>query len=192
MTLKQAKSRIDELRKVLQQHNHDYYVRSEPGISDFEYDILINELQTLESRYPQFESENSPTCRVGSDLNREFESYPHTYPMLSLGNTYNKEELEEFDQRVKKVVGEELRYFCELKYDGVAVALTYHNGELFRALTRGDGSRGDDVTHNIRTIRSIPLRLQGENYPPELEIRGEVILPAAGFEKMNMEREKRG
>jgi DNA ligase (NAD+) len=192
MTPEQAKIRIEELRKVLHKHNHDYYVRSEPGITDFEYDILINELQTLESRYPQFNSDNSPTCRVGSDLNREFESHPHRYPMLSLGNTYNKEELEEFDLRVKKVVDEELRYFCELKYDGVAVALTYRDGTLFRALTRGDGSRGDDVTHNIRTIRSIPLRLHGENFPAEFEIRGEVILPAAGFEQMNAEREKRG
>ncbi|MCD4710523.1 MAG: NAD-dependent DNA ligase LigA, partial [Bacteroidales bacterium] len=147
MTPEQAQIKIDELRKVLYQHNYNYYVKSEPAISDFEYDRLINELQTLESTFPQFDDENSPSRRVGSDLNREFESFNHRYPMLSLGNTYNREELTEFDLRVKKVVGEDVRYFCELKYDGVAVALTYRNGRLHRALTRGDGTRGDDVTH---------------------------------------------
>jgi len=190
MKPEQAKTRIQELRKVLQKHNHDYYVESLPSISDYEYDLLINELQTLESGFPEFDDENSPSRRVGSDLNREFESHPHRYPMLSLGNTYNKEELAEFDQRVRKVLEEEVNYFCELKYDGVAVALTYRNGELFRALTRGDGTRGDDVTHNIRTIRSIPLNLAGSTYPPEFEIRGEVILPTEGFKEMNLKREE--
>jgi DNA ligase (NAD+) len=190
MKPEQAKTRIDELRKVLQEHNHNYYVLSAPSISDFEYDLLINELQTLESKYPEYDDENSPSRRVGSDLNREFTSHPHRYPMLSLGNTYNKDELAEFDQRVRKVAGDKVSYFCELKYDGVAVALSYRNGELFRALTRGDGTRGDDVTHNIRTIRSIPLRLSGNNYPPEFEIRGEVILPAEGFKEMNRKREE--
>lgn len=190
MKLEQAKSRIQELRKVLQKHNHDYYVLSEPSISDFEYDLLIKELQTLEERHPEFDNENSPSRRVGSDLNREFSSFPHRFPMLSLGNTYNKEELAEFDQRVRKIVGDEVSYFCELKYDGVAVALTYRKGELFRALTRGDGTRGDDVTHNIRTIRSIPLKLRGDSFPAEFEIRGEVILPAEGFKEMNRKREE--
>ena len=192
MTPEQAKIRIEELRKVLSRHNYLYYVKSEPRISDFEYDVLVSELQTLESRFPQFDDENSPSRRVGSDLNREFESFDHRYPMLSLGNTYSKEELREFDQRVQKVIGAEVSYFCELKYDGVAVALTYLNGRLSRALTRGDGTRGDDVTHNIRTIRSIPLQLQTKNVPPEFEIRGEVILPAEGFAKLNKEREKIG
>ncbi len=192
MTPEQAKIRIEELRKVLSRHNYLYYVKSEPSISDFEYDLLIKELQTLESGFPQFDEENSPSRRVGSDLNREFESFRHRYPMLSLGNTYSKEELEEFDQRVKKVVGAEVSYFCELKYDGVAVALTYRDGRLYRALTRGDGTRGDDVTHNIRTIRSIPLHLQSKNVPSEFEIRGEVILPVEGFMKLNAEREKNG
>ena len=191
MKPEQVKTRIQELRKVLQKHNYDYYVGHSSSISDFGYDQLYIELQTLESKFPEFDDENSPSRRVGSDLNREFESHPHRYPMLSLGNTYNKEELAEFDQRVRKLVGEEVSYFCELKYDGVAVALTYRNGELFRALTRGDGNRGDDVTHNIRTIRSIPLKLSGSSYPPEFEIRGEVILPAEGFKKMNLEREER-
>lgn len=190
MKPEQAKSRILELRKVLQQHNHNYYVRSSPSISDFEYDLLINELQTLEAKFPEFDDENSPSRRVGSDLNREFLSYPHPYPMLSLGNTYSKEELSDFDQRVKKVLGEEVSYYCELKYDGVAVALTYQKGELYRALTRGDGTRGDDVTHNVRTIRSIPLKLRGKDIPTELEIRGEVILPSAGFQEMNRKREE--
>lgn len=192
MTPQQAKYRIDELKSMLSQHNYNYYVLSEPTISDFEFDLLINELQTLESKFPQFDDENSPSRRVGSDLNREFKSFDHTYPMLSLGNTYNREELSEFDQRVKKVVGEEVRYFCELKYDGVAVALNYRDGQLHRALTRGDGTRGDDVTHNIRTIRTIPLRLFGEGIPAEFEIRGEVIFPAKGFEKLNADREKQG
>ncbi|MDF1574371.1 MAG: NAD-dependent DNA ligase LigA [Bacteroidales bacterium] len=192
MTPDQAKIRIEELRKVLYRHNYLYYVKAEPGISDFEYDLLIKELQGLESDFPQFDDENSPSRRVGSDLNREFQSFSHRYPMLSLGNTYNKEELHEFDQRVRKVVGEKVSYFCELKYDGVAVALTYRNGRLFRALTRGDGTRGDEVTHNIRTIRSIPLQLMSNNVPPDFEIRGEVILPARGFKKLNEERIKNG
>ena len=187
MTPDQARSRIEELRRVLHEHNHNYYVKASPSISDFEYDLLLKELQSLE-----FDDENSPSRRVGSDLNREFASYPHRYPMLSLGNTYNREELAEFDQRVRKLADAEVSYFCELKYDGVAVALSYRNGELYRALTRGDGSRGDDVTHNIRTIRSIPLKLAGSNIPGEFEIRGEVILPTEGFREMNRKREKTG
>jgi DNA ligase (NAD+) len=136
MTPEKAKIRIEELRKVLQQHNYNYYVKSLPTISDFEYDQLLNELQTLESNFPLFDDENSPTRRVGSDLNREFTSHNHRYPMLSLGNSYNREELIEFDQRVQKAIGTEFSYFCELKYDGVAVALSYQNGQLYRALTR--------------------------------------------------------
>ena len=192
MTPDKAKIRIDELRKALQQHNYNYYVKSEPSISDFEYDLLINELQTLESKYPLFDDENSPSRRIGSDLNREFTSYNHPYPMLSLGNSYNREDLIEFDQRVKKILDKDYSYFCELKYDGVAVALTYKNGQLYRALTRGDGTRGDDVTHNIRTIRSIPLHLHGSGFPFDFEIRGEVIFPIEDFEKLNTEREKAG
>ena len=192
MTPEKARIRIDELRKVLQQHNYNYYVKSQPAISDFEYDLLLNELQTLESGFPQFDDENSPTRRVGSDLNREFNSYAHRYPMLSLGNSYSREELIEFDQRVQKTIGRDFSYFCELKYDGVAVALSYRNGSLYRALTRGDGTRGDDVTHNIRTVRSIPLQLQGSDFPAEFEIRGEVIFPIEAFDHLNSEREKAG
>ncbi len=192
MTPEQAKVRIEELRHILHQHNYKYYVKAEPVITDFEFDSLLKELQSLEASHPQFHDENSPTQRVGSDLNVEFESFPHNYPMLSLGNTYNKEELADFDQRVRKVTGDQVTYFCELKYDGVAVALTYINGSLRRALTRGDGTRGDDVTRNIRTIRTIPLKIAGNDYPEQLEIRGEVILPAIGFAEMNREREEKG
>lgn len=187
-----AREKIEELRNQLHRHNHDYYVRSAPTISDYEFDQLMKQLQQLEEAYPQFSDENSPTRRVGSDLNVEFESFPHTYPMLSLGNSYNKEELNEFDKRVRKIAGTEISYFCELKYDGVAISLTYENGSLFRALTRGDGERGDDVTRNIRTIRSIPLKLTGSGYPGLFEIRGEVILPEEGFQKMNRERLEKG
>jgi len=191
MTPEKARLRINELRKVLQEHNYAYYVKSEPSISDFEYDLLINDLQSLESLYPEFDDENSPSRRVGSDLNREFESYNHRYPMLSLGNSYNREELSEFNQRIQKTIGDNFSYFCELKYDGVAVALSYENGKLIRALTRGDGSRGDDVTHNIRTIRSIPLQLKGSEIPAEFEIRGEVIFPIKDFARLNSDRELR-
>jgi DNA ligase (NAD+) len=192
MTPEQAKERMMNLRDILRQHNYSYYVKSEPVISDFEFDRLLEELKSLESSYPQFQDDNSPTQRVGSDLNVEFESFPHRYPMLSLGNTYSKEEISDFDERVRKAVGDEITYYCELKYDGIAVALTYKNGHLFRALTRGDGTRGDDVTRNIRTIRSIPLKLRGTDIPEELEIRGEVILPAKGFALMNKERIDKG
>ncbi|MCK4751380.1 MAG: NAD-dependent DNA ligase LigA [Bacteroidales bacterium] len=192
MTPEQAKERIDELRKVLREHNYNYYVRSAPSITDLEYDKILRELQQLEDSFPKFDDENSPTRRVGSDLNRDFESFEHRYPMLSLGNTYSREELSDFDQRIRKITGDEVTYFCELKYDGIAVALTYTNGSLSRALTRGDGTRGDDVTRNIRTIRSIPLQLMGTGFPDHFEIRGEVILPAEGFARMNKEREDVG
>jgi DNA ligase (NAD+) len=187
-----ARERIEDLREQLHRHNYNYYVRSAPTISDFEFDRLLRELQQLENAFPQFRDENSPTRRVGSDLSQEFESFPHRYPMLSLGNTYSKEELMDFDRRVRKMAGADLYYFCELKYDGVAVSLTYEAGKLYRALTRGDGTRGDDVTRNIRTIKSIPLRLQGTGYPGAFEIRGEVILPADGFRLMNLERQEKG
>ena len=192
MTPEQVKAKIDRLRIELRQHNYNYYIKSDSYLSDFQYDLMIKELQQLEQDYPEFNDENSPTVRVGSDLNLEFESFNHRYPMLSLGNTYNKEELEDFDQRVRKIAGEGCSYFCELKYDGVAVALTYTNGSLSRALTRGDGTRGDDVTKNIRTIRSIPLKLQGSGFPDHFEIRGEVIIPIAEFGKMNEKRKMMG
>lgn len=192
MTPEKAKKRIEELREKLHQYNYNYYVKSDPKISDFQYDQLIKELQELEMAYPLFEDENSPTNRVGSDLNLEFQSFEHKYPMLSLGNTYNKEELAEFDERVRKITDEKLSYYCELKYDGVAVSLSYSKGSLVQALTRGDGSRGDDVSRNIRTIPSIPLELRGKDFPDEFEIRGEVIIPLEGFARMNQEQEEKG
>ena len=192
MTPEQAKVRIEELREKLHQHNYNYYVKSEPDISDFQFDQMLKALQDLEASFPQFADENSPSKRVGSDLNLEFQSFEHKYPMLSLGNTYNREELADFDERVRKSTGDDLKYFCELKYDGVAVSLSYVNGALVQALTRGDGSRGDDVTRNIRTIRSIPLELRGNDFPEVLEIRGEVIIPLEGFERMNREQEEKG
>ena len=192
MTPEQAKERIEELRETLHQHNYNYYVKSEPHISDYQYDQLLNELQSLEGLFPLFDDPNSPTNRVGSDLNVEFESFEHRYPMLSLGNTYSKEELADFDERVRKITGDDLKYFCELKYDGVAVSLHYSNGSLVRALTRGDGTRGDDVSRNIRTINGIPLELRGDNFPDELEIRGEVIIPLEGFALMNRFQEEKG
>jgi DNA ligase (NAD+) len=187
-----AREKIGELSAQLHRHNYNYYVRSAPTITDYEFDQMMKELKELEEAFPQFADENSPTRRVGSDLNVEFESFPHTYPMLSLGNSYNKEELNDFDQRVRKAAGTGVSYFCELKYDGVAISLTYVNGSLFRALTRGDGERGDDVTRNIRTIRSIPLKLSGSGFPDTFEIRGEIILPEEGFRKMNRERIENG
>lgn len=192
MTLEQAKERIEELRETLHQHNYNYYVKSDPDISDYQYDQLLSELQNLESLFPLFDDQNSPTNRVGSDLNVEFESFEHRFPMLSLGNTYSKEELADFDERVRKITGDNLKYFCELKYDGVAVSLHYSMGSLVRALTRGDGTRGDDVSRNIRTIKGIPLELRGNDFPDELEIRGEVIIPLEGFAQMNRIQEEKG
>ena len=192
MTPEQAKERIEELRETLHQHNYNYYVKSEPYISDYQYDQLLSELQNLESLFPLFDDQNSPTNRVGSDLNVEFESFEHRFPMLSLGNTYSKEELADFDERVRKITGDDLKYFCELKYDGVAVSLHYSKGSLVRALTRGDGTRGDDVSRNIRTIKGIPLELRGNDFPDELEIRGEVIIPLEGFAQMNRIQEEKG
>lgn len=192
MTPEQAKQRIEELRETLHQHNYKYYVKSEPQISDFQYDQLLNELQGLEKSHPLFDDDNSPSKRVGSDLNVEFQSFTHKYPMLSLGNTYNREELADFDERIRKIIGDELNYYCELKYDGVAVSLNYAGGALRQALTRGDGTRGDDVSRNIRTIKGIPLELRGRDFPDELEIRGEVIIPMEGFEQMNREQAEKG
>ena len=192
MEKQEAQSKISKLRKMLEKHNHQYYVLSQPSISDFEYDQLMNELISLEKSFPELKTEDSPSNRVGSDINVEFEQVAHKYPMLSLGNTYSKEELAEFDARVNKLLNDDYEYVCELKYDGVAISLTYRHGLLVRAVTRGDGSVGDDVTRNIKTIRSIPLKLENIDIPKEFEIRGEVFLPKEGFRKMNEEREKSG
>ncbi len=184
---------ITQLRNDLHRHNYNYYVLNQPTVSDFEFDQLLSKLIKLETENPQLFSPNSPTQRVGSDLTVEFQQVAHVYPMMSLGNTYSPSEIADFDQRVKKQLGnEEIEYLCELKYDGTAISLTYQNGQLVRAVTRGDGSKGDDVTTNIRTIKSIPLQLTGAHYPEEFEIRGEIFLPRAGFDKMNEQRIEAG
>ncbi len=192
MTPKEAKLKIDSLRKDLNDHNYRYYVLAQPSISDYEFDQKMNELIALEEKFPEFEDDNSPSRRVGSDINQEFEQVLHQVPMLSLGNTYSKEELTDFDRRVRKVLGDDFEYACELKYDGVAISLSYENGRLVRAVTRGDGEKGDDVTRNVRTIRTIPLHLNGDDYPDELEIRGEIFMPVEGFLKMNADRQEKG
>ena len=186
------KNRIETLRKKLHEHNYRYYVLSEPVISDYDYDMMINELIKLETENPEFYDANSPSQRVGNDINTEFNQIIHKYPMLSLGNTYNEGELRDFDNRVKKALNEPYRYVCELKYDGASISLTYENGKLKYAVTRGDGEKGDDVTANVKTIKSIPLLLHGNDYPAEFEIRGEIFIPRKGFEKMNKEREEAG
>jgi len=183
------KSRIETLRRELEQHNYNYYVKSAPTITDFEFDAKLRQLQELEAQYPEFFDPNSPTQRVGSDIASGFEQVAHVYPMLSLGNTYSLGEVQEFYERVRKVLNEDFELVCELKYDGTSISLTYDDGLLLRAVTRGDGEKGDDVTANVKTIRSIPLRLQGD-FPSLFEIRGEILMPWAVFDELNREREE--
>jgi len=188
MNKKDAKERIVFLQKKLEQHNYNYYVLSDPKITDFEYDILMNELQTLEKMFPEFAKLNSPTQRVGSDISNEFKQVEHKYLMLSLGNTYNIDELNNFDTRIKKTIEHEFEYVTELKLDGTSISLIYRNGFLVQGITRGDGVKGDDVTANVKTIKSIPLKLQGNDFPKEFEMRGEIVLPHKVFDKLNKER----
>ncbi|MCD7969220.1 MAG: NAD-dependent DNA ligase LigA [Alistipes sp.] len=184
-------ARISALREQLNEHNYRYYVLNAPAVSDRQYDKLLKELGKLEEKYPQFFDPNSPTQRVGSDLTSEFQSVDHRYPMLSLSNTYSIEEVRDFYNRVEKETGG-ATYVCELKFDGTAISLTYEDGALSRAVTRGDGVTGDDVTANVRTIRSIPLKLKGEDWPPFFEIRGEIFIPLEVFKRLNQERECSG
>lgn len=186
------KTRIEELRRQLDRHNYYYYVLNAPRISDLDYDKLMRELLELEERYPELSDPNSPSQRVGSDITNQFEQIRHRFPMLSLANTYSTDEIGDFHNRIVKEIDEPVEYVCELKFDGTAISLTYENGELLRAVTRGDGTAGDDVTANVRTIRSIPLRLQGDGYPDFFEIRGEIFLPHASFARLNEEREEIG
>ena len=181
---------ITQLRSLLNEYNHKYYVENSPVVSDYEFDTLLRQLQDLEAAHPEFYDPNSPTMRVGSDLTNDFKSVEHSFPMLSLSNTYSLEELGEWIDRVEKEVGE-VEYVCELKFDGTAISLTYENGALLRAVTRGDGTRGDDVTANVRTIRSVPLSLTGD-YPDFFEIRGEILMPYSSFDRLNAEREQAG
>ena len=179
---------IQNLREELNVHNHNYYVLDKPTISDFEFDQKLKQLQELENQYPEYFDENSPTQRVGGTITKNFQTVAHDYRMYSLDNSYSKEDLIDWENRIQKVLGNvALEYTCELKYDGASISITYENGKLKRAVTRGDGYQGDDVTNNIKTIRSIPLKLKGNNYPEKFDIRGEIILPFAGFEKMNQE-----
>ena len=178
---------IQNLREELNQHNHNYYVLDQPTISDYEFDLKLAQLQDLENQHPEFFDESSPTQRVGGAITKNFETVPHEHRMYSLDNSYSKEDLLEWEKRIQKVLGEvPLEYTCELKYDGASISITYESGKLKRAVTRGDGFQGDDVTNNIKTIKSVPLQLKG-NYPPKFDVRGEIILPFAGFEKMNQE-----
>lgn len=185
-----VKEQIEALRKELEQHNYKYYVLSAPVISDQEFDAKMKTLQELEAAHPEYYDVNSPTQRVGSDLTKDFVQVTHRYPMLSLGNTYSEEEVRDFYERIARSLNEPFEIVAELKYDGTSISLTYERGELVRAVTRGDGTKGDDVTANVRTIRSIPLRLQGSDYPDRVEIRGEILLPWAEFDRLNREREE--
>ena len=184
-------NRIKELTAQLNQHNYNYYILDNPTISDYEFDKLLEELTRLEQEYPQFAQPDSPTQRVGGEITKQFVTVPHVFPMLSLGNTYSIEEISEFDKRVQNALLQKAEYVCELKYDGVAISLVYEKGRLLRAVTRGDGVQGDDVTQNVKTIKSIPLKLFGD-YPDFLEVRGEIVLPHKAFEKLNLEREDIG
>ncbi|MDR2841471.1 MAG: NAD-dependent DNA ligase LigA [Paludibacter sp.] len=185
------KEQIEALRKELEQHNYNYYVLSQPTISDIEFDTKLKQLEELERQYPQYADPLSPTQRVGNDISEGFEQVEHLYPMLSLGNTYSEGEVMDFCQRVARGLnGEKFELVCELKFDGTSISLTYENGLLIRAVTRGDGEKGDDVTANVKTIRSIPLKLQGSDYPEKFEIRGEILMPWAVFDELNSEREQ--
>ena len=183
--------RIYRLREELHTHNYNYYVLNAPVISDMEFDRLMRELQDLEAKHPEVADVNSPTMRVGSDISNDFVQVEHKYPMLSLGNTYSEEEVTEFYERVRKSLNEDFEICCEMKFDGTSISLTYENGKLVRAVTRGDGVKGDDVTNNVKTIRTIPLVLKGDNYPQNFEIRGEILMPWDVFEALNREREAR-
>nr|WP_292960668.1 NAD-dependent DNA ligase LigA [Muricauda sp. UBA7809] len=184
--------KINSLRNELREHNFKYYVLDEPSISDFEFDMKLKELQKLEAEHPEFYDPTSPTLRVGGMVTKNFETVPHEYRMYSLDNSYSKEDLEDWEKRIQRILGDvEVEFTCELKYDGASISLTYEDGKLVRAVTRGDGFQGDDVTNNIKTIKSVPLQLKGD-YPPKFDIRGEIILTLEGFAKMNQERIEAG
>ena len=191
MNKEEAKAAILSLSKEIDQHNYHYYVESNPQISDYDFDMLLTRLQQLELEYPEFAYDYSPTKRVGGDITKKFESVVHRFPMLSLANTYSEEEIIDWETRLKKVTDEEINYVCELKYDGVAIGIRYEKGVMSRAVTRGDGTQGEEITANVRTIRSIPLKLKG-NFPDDFEIRGEIFMPLASFNALNAEREEIG
>jgi DNA ligase (NAD+) len=191
MTKEQAKQEIERLSQELNRHNHLYYVESSPEISDYDFDQLLLVLQKLESDFPEFAYENSPTKRIGGDITKKFETVVHRFPMLSLSNSYSKEEIMEWGNRIKKTIETPIEYVCELKYDGVAIGISYKNGKINKAVTRGDGTQGEDVTTNVKTIRTIPLQLKGD-FPQDFEIRGEIFFPLEAFNKANEERRENG
>ena len=188
MSLFEIKERIESIVIELNEHNYRYYVLAQPTLSDFEYDKKLEELARLEKEYPEYLDPESPTIKVGGYITKEFETVKHKWPMLSLGNTYNEQDLKDFDERVRKVIGDDFEYVCELKFDGLSISLSYENGKLIRAITRGDGTQGDDVTHNVKTIRSIPKTIKALGHPESFDIRGEIFMHRAAFEKLNNER----
>lgn len=188
MSLFEIKERIEALVRELNEHNYRYYVLAKPLISDYEFDKKLEELTALEKKYPEFIDPDSPTRNIGGDITKEFQTVKHKWPMLSLGNTYNEQDLKDFDERVRKAIGDNFEYVCELKFDGLSISLTYENGKLLRAVTRGDGTKGDDVTNNAKTIQTIPKSLKGSGYPEMFEIRGEVFMHKPAFERLNHER----
>ncbi len=191
MTKEEARERIAALSSTLEQHNYNYYILAKPTISDYEFDMMLEELARLEREFPEFLSPSSPTQRVGGGITKEFKSVKHRYPMLSLSNSYSKEDIEDFINRIKKSVDGEVEFCCELKFDGLSISLQYENGILTRAVTRGDGVQGDDVTTNVKTIRTVPLKLHGD-YPPFFEMRGEIVMPFESFDKLNEQRIEAG
>ena len=192
MNRSEAQYRIAELTKALEKHNYLYYVKNQSEISDYDFDMMLKELESLESRFPELQRPNSPTKRVGGDITKKFESVLHDYPMLSLSNSYSKEEIVDFESRARKLTDADLEYVCELKYDGIAIGIRYLNGAFDRAVTRGDGTKGEDVSANVRTIKTVPMTLQGNDFPDELEIRGEIFFPLDGFEALNKQRNQAG
>lgn len=192
MQIEEAKKLIEALTAELNQHNYNYYVLAQPTISDYDFDQKLKQLADLEREFPDLQEPDSPTLKVGGEITKTFKTVQHKYPMLSLGNTYSEQDLIDFDNRIKKALGDNYEYVCELKFDGLSMSLTYENGKLVRAVTRGDGTKGDDVTTNIKTVKTIPHKLKGEGYPAEFEIRGEVFMHKAAFVKLNAEREENG
>ncbi len=192
MTEEEAQERIEKLAEDLHKHNHYYYVLNAPSISDQQFDFMMKELEDLEARFPHLAPANSPTKRVGGDITKEFPTVEHHWPMLSLSNSYSRQEVIDWEERVRKLTQEDITHVCELKYDGVAIAVRYRDGELQQAITRGDGFEGEDITANVRTIRSVPLRLWGDDHPRSFEVRGEIFMPNSVFEKLNKDREARG
>jgi DNA ligase (NAD+) len=188
VTTEKARIRIKELTNQINQHNFNYYVVSKPAISDFDFDMLLEELISIENDFPELTEPDSPSKRVGGEVTKDFRQVIHKYPMLSLSNTYSEEEVQDFTERVRRLIGDDVEYVCELKFDGVAIGLTYHKGLLVQAVTRGDGVQGDDVTTNVKTIHNIPIRLHGSGFPEDFEIRGEIIMPRASFDKINKVR----